>query len=87
MDDARVGAAGGMIFSSTAAGLHDAHREIGRGPVATWPRSGRWGVPIIQLLQLDHVLSRGFGIAGAGTVITPGSDHDAVWAQLVPQRR
>lgn len=68
------------------AGLRDAHRQLGHGPVATWPRSERFGVPLVPLLHLDHVLSRGFGVADAGRVAIPGSDHDAVWASLAPGR-
>jgi endonuclease/exonuclease/phosphatase (EEP) superfamily protein YafD len=66
------------------AGLYDAHREIGDGPVATWPRSGLAGVPMVPLFHLDHVLARDLDVADAGTMPLPGSDHDAVWAALVP---
>jgi endonuclease/exonuclease/phosphatase (EEP) superfamily protein YafD len=66
------------------AGLYDAHREIGAGPVATWPREGRFGVPMIPLFHLDHVLARGLDVTAAGTTPLPGSDHDVAWAALVP---
>lgn len=68
-----------------AAGLYDAHRQVGDGPVATWPRLGRFGVPLLPMFHLDHVLVRGLGVADAGTVPLPGTDHVAVWAALEPR--
>ncbi len=64
-----------------AAGLRNAHLEAGGGPVATWPRFDS-GWP--AWLHIDHVYVRGLHITGAGTTRIPGSDHDAVWAALVP---
>lgn len=68
-------------------GLRDAHREIGHGPVVTFPRTLRGGVTVPPMFQIDHVLSRGVGIADAGTLGIPGSDHAAVWATLVAAAR
>lgn len=68
-----------------AAGLRDAHREIGHGPALTWPSSRIGSLPIPRFADLDHVLMRGLDVADAGTAAVPGSDHDAVWAALVPQ--
>jgi endonuclease/exonuclease/phosphatase (EEP) superfamily protein YafD len=59
-------------------GLRDAHREVGDGPLATWPSLG---TP--PILHIDHVLVRGLGVAHAGSASVAGSDHDAVWASLV----
>jgi endonuclease/exonuclease/phosphatase (EEP) superfamily protein YafD len=62
-------------------GIVDAHREIGRGRRATWPR-----IPGLSLLSpwfhLDHVQARGFHVVDADTLVMPGSDHLAVWAEL-----
>ena len=66
-------------------GIVDAHREIGRGRRATWPR-----IPGLSLLSpwfhLDHVQARGFDVIDADTLVMPGSDHLAVWAELAPAR-
>jgi hypothetical protein len=63
------------------AGMYDAQREVGAGPVRTWPRIAPFPFP---WFHIDHVLVRGLGVADAGTVVLPGSDHDAVWAALAP---
>ena len=64
------------------AGLYDTHRELGQGRRATWPR-----IPGLSLLSpwfhIDHVLARGLDVARAGALVMPGSDHLAVWAELV----
>lgn len=67
-------------------GLRDAHREVGGGPVTTWPRMT---IPVVGVtlpgwFHIDHVLARGMNFGDAGVVRIPGSDHDAVWAELVP---
>lgn len=80
--DLNATAAHPVLRRFTDAGLRDAHRELGRGPVATWPRAARTGIAVPPVLHLDHILSRGLGVADAGTVTIPGSDHDAVWASL-----
>jgi endonuclease/exonuclease/phosphatase (EEP) superfamily protein YafD len=68
-----------------AVGIVDAHREVGRGRRATWPR-----IPGLSLLSplfhLDHVQARGFDVVDADTLVMPGSDHLAVWAELAPAR-
>lgn len=68
------------------AGFVDAQRVAGRGRRATWPR-----VPglsrLSPVVQIDHVLVRGLAVVGAGTLVVPGSDHLAVWAELAPGRR
>ena len=65
------------------AGMVDAHREVGRGRHAKWPR-----IPGLSLLSpwfhLDHVQARGFDVLDADTLVIPGSDHLAVWAALAP---
>lgn len=39
------------------------------------------------MVHLDHVLFRGMDVADAGTVRVPRSDHDGVWAALVPREQ
>jgi len=67
-------------------GFVDAHRDAGRGRLATWPR-----VPglsrLSPMFQIDHVQVRGLDVVDAGTLVVPGSDHLAVWAELAPARR
>jgi len=62
-------------------GYRDAGAATGKGLEPTWP-SGEvfpWG-----LMTIDHVLAdRRLGIAGYGVDDLPGSDHRAVYAQLV----
>ncbi|WP_199439809.1 endonuclease/exonuclease/phosphatase family protein [Umezawaea beigongshangensis] len=59
-----------------AAGLVDAHAELGRGWAPTWPSA-------VPLVQIDHVL-HGSGLAA--TAVTehdvPGTDHRAVVAEV-----
>lgn len=68
------------------AGLRDAHDEAGAGPVTTWPRIF-YPLPMSTpgWFHIDHVLARGLDVADAGVVRVPGSDHDAVWAELTPE--
>jgi endonuclease/exonuclease/phosphatase (EEP) superfamily protein YafD len=64
-------------------GLRDAHREVGAGPVTTWPRFAFPGLAQLDgWFHIDHVLARGLAATDAGVVRIPGSDHDAVWAEL-----
>lgn len=63
------------------AGLIDVHRQLGGGRPRTWP-ANQPDVP--PLFDLDHVLARGFVTVDGGTVTVDGSDHRAVWAELVP---
>jgi endonuclease/exonuclease/phosphatase (EEP) superfamily protein YafD len=61
------------------AGLRDAHLERGLGRVRTWPLGRR----LPPITQIDHVLvSKGFAVEGADTVVVPGSDHRAVTAEV-----
>jgi endonuclease/exonuclease/phosphatase (EEP) superfamily protein YafD len=63
-----------------ASGLRDAHDARGRGLVRTWPASGGRVPPLVQL---DHVLVSGeLGVATAGELNLPGTDHRAVYAEL-----
>lgn len=65
------------------AGIVDAHREVGRGRRATWPRIR--GLSLLSpWFHLDHVQARGFDVLDADTLVIPGSDHLAVWAALAP---
>lgn len=67
-------------------GLVDAAEVIGVGggawPGFTWPASGRVLPPLVRL---DHVLVTrdSFGVTEVSTVRIPGSDHLAVYAELV----
>ncbi|HET8593602.1 MAG TPA: endonuclease/exonuclease/phosphatase family protein [Intrasporangium sp.] len=64
-------------FRQLAEGLVDAQRAAGEGWVRTWPVVGRRMPPFVGL---DHLLSRGLGVVGAGQVAFHGSDHMLVWA-------
>lgn len=67
------------------AGVVDTHREAGHGRRPTWPRIP--GLPLLSpWFHIDHVQARGFDVADADTLVMPGSDHLAVWAELVPSR-
>jgi endonuclease/exonuclease/phosphatase (EEP) superfamily protein YafD len=65
-------------FRQLASGLTDSSRATGSGWTRTWPH-GSWLPPFIQL---DHVLTRGFGVVADGTVTVAGTDHLAYWARL-----
>lgn len=83
--DARVVMAGDF----NASRMHPAFRQLSEGWVdaprdgfpwtRTWPLGRLW-----PFVQLDHVLSRGFAVRDEGVIRLPGSDHAAVWADLVP---
>jgi endonuclease/exonuclease/phosphatase (EEP) superfamily protein YafD len=61
------------------AGLRSAHLERGLGRIRTWPLGRRFP----PITQIDHVLvSEGFAVRGADTVVVPGSDHRAVTAEV-----
>ncbi|MDO5697549.1 MAG: endonuclease/exonuclease/phosphatase family protein [Dermatophilus congolensis] len=47
----------------------------------TWPVG--WFVP--PVVQIDHVLARGYDVVTAGVIEGEGSDHLSVWAQLTPR--
>jgi endonuclease/exonuclease/phosphatase (EEP) superfamily protein YafD len=68
------------------AGFRNAHHAAGRRRPATWPR-----VPglsrLSPIVQIDHVQVRDLDVVDAGTLVIPGSDHLAVWAELAPPRR
>jgi endonuclease/exonuclease/phosphatase (EEP) superfamily protein YafD len=68
---------GHPAFRSVAEGLDNAHRVAGLGWVRTWPFAGRDFPPYVQL---DHLLSRGLTVVGAGTTAIHGTDHALVWA-------
>lgn len=62
-----------------AAGLVDAHAELGNGWAPTWPANGL----LPPVVQLDHVL-HGHGLAAVTTSehTLPGTDHRLVFAEL-----
>lgn len=68
-------------FRELADGLTDSSRAAGSGWSRTWPRD-TWLPPFIQL---DHVLTRGFGVVADGTVEVSGTDHRGYWARLRPE--
>lgn len=59
-------------------GMQDAHEVVGAGWVRTWPVES----VIPAYVQLDHVLTQGFGVVAAGSAPVTGTDHAAVWARL-----
>lgn len=65
-------------FREAADGLTDSSRATGSGWTRTWPH----GVSLPPFVQLDHVLTRGFGVVSDGTVTVAGTDHLAYWARL-----
>ena len=65
-------------FRQLAQGLTDSSRATGSGWTRTWP-SGAWLPPFVQL---DHVLTRGFGVVADGTIDVAGTDHRGYWARL-----
>lgn len=65
-------------FREVADGLTDSSRATGSGWTRTWPH----GVSLPPFVQLDHVLTRGFGVVSDGTVTVAGTDHLAYWARL-----
>lgn len=71
---------GHPAFRELEADLTDAHRATAAGWVRTWPSQS----VVPAFVQLDHVLASGLQVIDAGTMPIPGSDHDAVWADLSP---
>lgn len=65
-------------FRDLADGLTDSSRATGAGWTRTWPHDA-WLPPFVQL---DHVLTRGFGVVADGTVDIAGTDHRGYWARL-----
>jgi endonuclease/exonuclease/phosphatase (EEP) superfamily protein YafD len=65
-------------------GLHDAHRDTGRGLARTWPQH----MPLVpSFALLDRVLvSGGVDVLTTEEVTAPGSDHRAVAAELYCRR-
>ncbi|NNG39512.1 endonuclease/exonuclease/phosphatase family protein [Flexivirga sp. ID2601S] len=68
-------------FRKAIDGMTDSSRAAGAGWRRTWPH-GRAYPPFVQL---DHVVSRGFGVVRDGTVAIAGTDHLTYWARLRPQ--
>ena len=61
-------------------GYRDAGEATGKGLEATWPADR----PSPPLITIDHVLAdRRLGIAGYGVSDLPGSDHRAIYAEIV----
>ena len=64
-------------------GYEDAAAEIGQGLKSTWPSNGRLVPPV----AIDHVLAdRRAGVREVSFHEIPGSDHRAVFAELVLPR-
>jgi endonuclease/exonuclease/phosphatase (EEP) superfamily protein YafD len=65
------------------AGYEDAADEVGAGLRATWPRGWRFPHPV----TIDHVLAdRRCGVRAFSVHAIPGTDHRAVFAELVLPR-
>jgi endonuclease/exonuclease/phosphatase (EEP) superfamily protein YafD len=62
-----------------ARGLRDAHEIAGAGRPPTWPN----GRSLPAFVHIDHVLVRGIDVESVQEVLIPGTDHDAVLAELV----
>lgn len=62
-----------------AQGLRDAHEVAGAGRPRTWPNQRSWPA----FVHLDHVLVRGIEVESVQEVLIPGSDHDAILAELI----
>lgn len=71
--------AGHPGFRALLDDLDDAGEAAGHPLVRTWPHGRR--VP--PFVALDHVLTRGLAVADFETVRVPGTDHEAVLAELV----
>lgn len=65
-------------YRAAVGDLDHAHEVVGAGWVRTWPV----GSVLPAYVQLDHVLSRGWGVRDAGVQALIGTDHAAVWAVL-----
>jgi endonuclease/exonuclease/phosphatase (EEP) superfamily protein YafD len=62
-------------------GYRDAARVVGRGLVPTWPYTGYGRIPRVTL---DHVLAdRRVKVRAVAAYRIPGSDHRALYAELV----
>jgi endonuclease/exonuclease/phosphatase (EEP) superfamily protein YafD len=62
-------------------GYRDAASVRGRGLTPTWPYDERWWIPGVTI---DHVLAdRRVGVTAYDVYPIPGSDHRAVFAELV----
>ncbi len=62
------------------AGLRDAFCVAGRALGATWPR---WSAPMAPVMRLDHLLvTSEVAVTGFRTLVSAGSDHDRVVADL-----
>ncbi len=67
---------------------HPAFRRLAdglaRAPHTGFPWARTWpeGARVPSLVQIDHILSRGFAVTDEGIDVVPDTDHAAVWAQL-----
>ena len=67
---------------------HPAFRALADGLVHAprtglpWPRTWPEGARLPALIQIDHILTRGFAVHAEGVDVVPGTDHAAVWADL-----
>lgn len=66
------------VFRGATRGLTDAQSATGAGWVRTWPT----GKTVPAFVAIDHIMTRGAGVADAGDAVVPGTDHRAVWARL-----
>jgi endonuclease/exonuclease/phosphatase (EEP) superfamily protein YafD len=74
-----------------ATGYRDAAEQAGSGWQPTWPVRGTshpWGVLLPPSVAIDHVLvGRGLVATSTRTVVVGGTDHKALLATLVVDRR
>ncbi len=65
-------------------GYRDAAATVGKGLIGTW---GPYHGSQIPPVAIDHVLvDRSIGVRGVSVHRIPGSDHRAVFAELIPPR-
>ncbi len=85
-DDTRLVLAGDFNASPSHPSFRALAAGLARAPHTGFPWTRTWpeGARIPSLIQIDHILSRGFAVTDEGVQPVPGSDHAAVWAQLRP---
>lgn len=81
---ARVVLAGDYNASPSHPAFRHLADGLARAPHTGFPWTRTWpeGARVPSLLQIDHILSRGFAVVDEGIDVVPDTDHAAVWAQL-----
>lgn len=81
---ARVVLAGDYNASPSHPAFRRLADGLARAPHTGFPWTRTWpeGARVPALIQIDHILSRGFAVLEEGVDVVPNTDHAAVWAQL-----